>query len=448
MAIKKIYIKGMHCPNCKKLLDSEFKNISGVKDVKVDRKTDSAEIFYDGKEPNFYEIRKIARKFGYEVFENKTGIREENDSKKVDPKEWVTAILIVAAIIFLYNISKSWGIIDKINFKSTNVTYGISFLIGLVASISSCLVVVGAVVLAFGEKYKANGGSFYESAVKPNLFFHIGRLATFFILGGILGLIGGKINISGNFISIFTMVIAFIMAWLGLNILGILPSISNLGVRMPSGLTKNWEKLKKSEHKAAPFLLGGLSFFLPCGFTQSMQIFALTSGSFLTGGLSLFLFSLGTVPSLLALGITASWTKYKKMTTLQKAAGILILIFAVYTFNSGLALKGVKNDVLTSDDKNQTDYTVNDNNEQIIKMSLNYNGFEPNILRIKKGIPVKWVIDGEQISGCSNRIIIPSLNIVKNMSYGENIVRFTPNKSGEIPFSCWMGMVRGKFIVE
>lgn len=438
--IKKIYIKGMHCSSCEKLLDSEFRNILGVKDVKVNRKTDSAEIFYEDEEPNFSEIRNTAKKFGYDT--------EENDSKKFNPKEWGKAILIVVAIIFLYNIFKSFGIIDKIDFKSTNVTYGISFLIGLVASISSCLVVVGAVIIAFGEKYKSNGGSFFNSAVKPNLFFHIGRLITFFALGGVLGLIGKEINISGNFISIFTMVIAFVMAWLGLNILGVLPSISNMGVRMPNSFTKNWDKLKKSEHKAAPFILGGLSFFLPCGFTQSMQIFALTSGSFLTGGISLFLFALGTAPSLLALGITASWTKYKKMTAFQKAAGIIILIFAVYTFNSGLALKGIKNNILTSGDKNQTDYTVDNNNEQVIKMSINYNGFEPNILRIKKNVPVKWVINGEQISGCSNRIIIPSLNMVKKISYGENIVRFTPNESGEIPFSCWMGMIRGKFIVE
>lgn len=66
----------------------------------------------------------------------------------------------------------------------------------------------------------------------------------------------------------------------------------------------------------------------------------------------------------------------------------------------------------------------------------------------KKGVPVRWVIKGDNITGCTNKIIIPSLGISQALNAGDNIVRFTPNKAGEIPFSCWMGMVRGKFVVS
>jgi len=86
--------------------------------------------------------------------------------------------------------------------------------------------------------------------------------------------------------------------------------------------------------------------------------------------------------------------------------------------------------------------------EQIAETKLTYNGFEPAVLKIKKGVPVKFIIKGEQVSGCTNRIIIPAFNITKNISYGENVIKFTPTKTGTIDFSCWMGMVRGKFIVE
>ncbi|GEM_PF-6024589 len=86
--------------------------------------------------------------------------------------------------------------------------------------------------------------------------------------------------------------------------------------------------------------------------------------------------------------------------------------------------------------------------EQLVEMHITYTGFEPNTLKIKKGIPVKWVIYGDQVSSCTNKIIVPALNISKSIVSGTNIVNFTPQTSGTIDFSCWMGMVRGKFIVE
>lgn len=452
MKTKKFFIKGMHCVSCEKLLDDEFRQIAGVKDVRVDRIKNTGEVDYDVQEPSFEDIRKTAKKFGYDAFlerpEKKFAAKE-----KADWVDWATAVVIVAIILLAFNIFQSTGVMDNLHVGGSAITFGVALLVGLVASVSSCLVVVGSVIIAFGEKYKAGGNGFYQSAVRPNIMFHIGRLATFFILGGLLGLIGGEINITGNFISIFTIIIAVVMGWLGLNILGILPSISALGVSMPKGLTKHWSKLKMSEHRAAPLVLGGLSFFLPCGFTQSMQIFALTSGSFWIGGATLFLFALGTVPALMILGITTSWTRSKKMVVFEKVAGILVVLFAFYTLNSGLALKGVSTAVLTTDTnqtQNQNGNTgvADDKNAQVVEMHVTDAGFSPATLTVKKGVPVKWVIKGDDVTGCTSKIIVPSLNITKSLSSGDNIVEFTPAESGTIPFSCWMGMVQGKFIVQ
>ena len=447
MNIKVIHIKGMHCVSCEKLLEDEFENISGVKKAKVDRKKNEAELSWERNEPDFSEIKKIAQKFGYDAFEDKLPAKKENKTSWLN---WLEAIFIVVIAWILFRIFQGSGLGDKFNLGGEQITYGVSFLIGLTASVSSCLAVVGAVVIGFSEKYQSTGHGFYENSLKPNLFFHAGRLGAFFILGGILGLVGGEINISGNFVSVFSIIIAMIMAWLGLNILGVLPSISDLGVRMPKRMFGNWKQLKESEHRLAPFFLGALSFFLPCGFTQTMQIFALASGSFWVGSLSLFLFALGTMPVLLALGTAVSWTKNIKLMAFQKAAGLIILFFAVFNFNSALAMKGVKTNVISSkNDKKSDTGTQNANlNEQIVEMSVTSRGFEPNVLKIKRGVPVKWVIKGDQISSCTNKIIVPSLNISKNIGSGNNIVTFFPEKSGEIPFSCWMGMVRGKFVVE
>ncbi len=453
MKTKKFFIKGMHCVSCEKLLDDEFRQIAGVKDVRVDRLKNTGEVDYDGAEPDFEEIRKVAKKFGYEAFEEEMK-KEEFDQGKNNPADWIKAVAIVAVIFFLFRFFQMTGVLDNVNLQSENMTFGVAFLVGLVASVSSCLAVVGAVIIAFGEKYRSGEKGFFASSVKPNILFHLGRLATFFVLGGLLGLIGGELNISGNFVSVFNITIAVVMGWLGLNILGLAPSISNLGIRMPKGLTKNWSDLKASEHKAAPFLLGGLSFFLPCGFTQSMQIFALTSGSFLVGGMTLFIFALGTVPSLLILGITASWTRNSKMVVFQKVAGLLVVLFAIFTLQSGLALRGVSTDVLSTKDaekveqEKKVETDIPKGEQQVVEMHVNNSGFVPSVLRIKKGVPVRWVVKGDQLSGCTNKIIVPSLKISKPLKAGDNIIEFTPTAVGTISFSCWMGMVQGKFIVE
>jgi len=448
---KKLYIKGMHCVACEKILEDELAHIPFVKEVKADRKKGEIEIRYGDREPNTLAIKEMVKKIGYEAFEEKPG-QNNNKEERATFMQWLKGIMVVVIILVLFRFFQDSGIVDNINIKGMEASLGISFLVGIVASLSSCLIIVGGVIIAFGEKYKSEGKDFFSLAVKPNLIFHFGRLATFFVLGGLLGLLGGQINISGNFISIFTIIIAVVMGWLGLNILGILPPISNLGLRLPKGLTKHWSRLKSSEHKAAPLILGGLSFFLPCGFTQSMQIFALTSGSFWTGGLSLLLFAFGTVPSLLILGISASWSSSRKMIVFQKVAGMLVVLFAFFTLQSGLALKGVMTNVISTSDTKQTtsssDKKIDDKNVQIIEMHVTSSGFQPAVLKIKKDVPVKWIVKGDQLTGCTNKIIVPSLEISKALVSGDNIINFTPKTTGDIPFSCWMGMVQGKFIVE
>ncbi|NQV00148.1 MAG: cupredoxin domain-containing protein, partial [Parcubacteria group bacterium] len=82
-----------------------------------------------------------------------------------------------------------------------------------------------------------------------------------------------------------------------------------------------------------------------------------------------------------------------------------------------------------------------------VNMDLTLQGYDPNILYIKAGIPVRWVINVKQMSGCTNSIILHGYDIEKDLVKGENIIEFMPEESGEIKFSCWMQMVWGKFIV-
>lgn len=440
--IKKIYISGMTCVSCETLIKDELKEIKNIEEVHVSHKKKSAKIIYSDEKLDFDEIVTKINKIGYQASLEPT---TKEIKKKASTEQWFYSILLVFGIYLIYKYLQWIGLLDWINVDTSEINYGASFIIGIVASLSSCLVVVGAVIMSFAARYQAQG-NFYNRNLKPHLLFHIGRLTSFFILGGLLGILGSWISLSDTFMSWFTVLIALVIAWLALNILGFVPSISTIGIHMPKSNMAMWQKLKTSEHTLAPAILGSFSFFLPCGFTQSMQLFAIASGSFWTGAWTLFLFALGTMPVLFGLGVTT--TKFKNMNTvvLQKAIGIIVLLFAFYTMSAGLAISGVNVDLGQNDGEPAT--VVMDGEVQVINMVVDYSGYSPNTFTLKKDVPVRWVIDGQQISGCTNEIMVPDLNIRQKLNTGQNVIEFTPTKSGNIGFSCWMGMVRGKFIVE
>jgi plastocyanin domain-containing protein len=167
----------------------------------------------------------------------------------------------------------------------------------------------------------------------------------------------------------------------------------------------------------------------------------------------MFLFSLGTVPLMLVFGAISGLLSKGYTKQLLKFSGILVIILGIIMGNRGLALAGVGvpgvNELTQSISGNGAQAaqisigkaTV-ENGVQVIRMTADNNGYTPNAFYVQKGIPVKWIITGNQINSCNNAVVVPSLNIQKTLKSGENIIEFTP-KDGDINFSCWMGMIRG-----
>jgi plastocyanin domain-containing protein len=44
-------------------------------------------------------------------------------------------------------------------------------------------------------------------------------------------------------------------------------------------------------------------------------------------------------------------------------------------------------------------------------------------------------------------MVIPGLDLSLSFLPGENVLEFTPAAAGTIPYSCWMGMIRGTITV-
>lgn len=430
-----VFISGMTCVGCERIIEGSLKNIKGIKKINVSVKKGIAEITHV-KGQNIEEIIEKINKLGYKA-------TLERAKNKINYKEWFLSVLILCILFILYQGFSQSGIMNNFQIDLDQISYLMAILIGIVASMSTCLMVVGSVVVSFSAKYKTEG-SLYKRSIEPHLLFHLGRILGFGVLGGILGLIGSVFSFSTGFTGFLTIFVACVLFLLGLNIIGVKLNNFNLSKLIPKYILKKWKKMQKNNHFLTPVILGVSSFFLPCGFTQSMQLFAAASGSFIVGGLIMMIFAIGTFPVLFGLGIASSRFQNVKNTLFTKTVGLSLIIFSLMIVSNGLALMGIDMNFYF---KKSANATIVNEEFQTIRMKIDYNGFSPNVFTLKNGVPVKWIIDGAQVTNCTNEIIVPSLNIRQKIHSGENLIEFVPNKTGEINFSCWMGMVKGKFII-
>src|SRR3989338_481756 len=324
-------VSGTHCASCKILIEDILNEQEFVKGAKVDLEEEIVEVRVDNeKSPE--EIASILtgkiKPNGYSLsVEKLSGVSID---KSGDNIIWRAVPTGLAFLILFFVLQKS-GILNLgIGGETTPVT---SFIIGLIASISSCLAIVGGLVLSLSAKISQDN----VSDTKTFLLFHVGRLASFAILGGVLGVIGDAIGINFTFTAILGIIASLVMLMLGLNLVGI---FTKNKLTLPSGI---FNFFKKIEHKTlTPLVIGFGTFFLPCGFTQSMQVAAISSGSFLSGFLTMFAFALGTLPILAFLSFgSASFAHGKHASLFFKSAGVVVIGLGMFALLAGLAGLGI-----------------------------------------------------------------------------------------------------------
>jgi sulfite exporter TauE/SafE len=172
--------------------------------------------------------------------------------------------------------------------------------------------------------------------------FHVGRLVSFFILGGLIGVLGSVFQLGATGMLVLGLVVAIVLLILGINLLDIFPWVKRLQLTMPKSLGSRVHELKNANHVLTPLVVGIVTFFLPCGFTQSMQIYTLTTGSFLKGGLTMFAFALGTLPVLALLSFSSLGIHKKAQSGIFfKTAGLIVIFFAIFNLINTLAGAGI-----------------------------------------------------------------------------------------------------------
>lgn len=324
------HVSGTHCTSCKLLIEDLLGEESLVKKVRVDVKKETVEIETDSKESPEVLARLLTGKIkanGYAL-----SVEKVVQEKKSDDLIW-KAIPIGLVVLLLFFLLQRSGLLNLgMNGQATPVT---SFIIGLIASVSSCLAIVGGLVLSLSAKISQDN----VSDTKTFFLFHAGRLVSFAVLGGVLGLIGDAIGINLTFTALLGILASLVMLLLGLNLLGV---FSKSKLTLGGGM---FNFFKKIEHQTlTPLIIGFGTFFLPCGFTQAMQVVALSSGSFATGALIMLAFALGTLPMLALLSFGSASLAHSKYAPLFfKSAGIVVIGLGSFSLLAGLAGLGIIN---------------------------------------------------------------------------------------------------------
>jgi uncharacterized protein len=348
-----------------------------------------------------------------------------------------------------------WYILDQfgaLNFSPTvDNSAGLVavFGIGLVASISSCTAILAGLILALSANHaKRHSSESSHDRLRPHVLFNLGRLLGFGVFGAIVGFVGSLLVLTPTFNAVFILFVAVMMIGIGVSLLELVPA-GRFQFRPPKKLSKKILKLQDSDHPAVPFVLGALTFFLPCGFTQSMQLFALGTGSPVGAAVIMMVFALGTVPALFGIGAAASMTKGKMLKRLTQVAGVLVLVIGFSQFQNGMTLMGFTLPESSNAYSEVSEVSVNIvDGKQVIQMEVASAGFySPDVLQVVEGVPVDWEIYGPKFMGCFDTIISRSLGISERLSPGNNVISFTPTRVGAHTFSCSMGMSRGTIVV-
>ncbi len=462
-------IGGMTCINCQTKIETMLLKLDGIFSAKVSWKEERAEVEFDEERISFKKICDEIERLGYTVNQGKN--REER---------FITPLFYVLLIIILFMFLQKTGVMNLLvpsSLASSKMSYALLFVTGLLTSVH-CVAMCGGInlsqslVSARNEKrqVKKNTAKITNQPSRmktflPPLLYNLGRVASYTFIGFVLGtagfFLGGSssdgLSIPLDLQGILKILVGLIMLLTGISLLGIFPFLRKFTPHLPLFLSGKISVVQKKN--AAPFIVGFLNGFMPCGPLQAMWIVALMASHPLSGAFSMFAFGLGTVPLMMGLGSIVSILGKKYTEAVMKAGAVLVIVMALSMLSQGFALggwgssgSGEKTPAVQKTEaagRKSSDSSIEmKDGKQIIKSMLN--PYRYPVITVKKGIPVHWEIEASEntLNGCNYKMIFRDFGFAYEMGYGTNVIEFTPEKVGNFQYTCWMGMVRGLVKVE
>ncbi len=322
------------------------------------------------------------------------------------------------------------------------------FITGLFAGGLTCLAVQGGLLASSvaHQQHNEDGAARHSSAL-PVLSFLISRIAVYSLLGLILGAFGSALTISIPMRAALQTVVAVFMIGTALNLLNIHPFFRRFVIQPPRFLMRMVRNQARSRRIFGPALLGAFTVFIPCGATQAMMAYAISTGTPVYGALTMFTFILGTSPLFFAVGYVFRKMGKSVSPLMNKAAAAAIVLVALYTLYGAFMLTGntIPFRRVSTGSGGGSGAAVKTVSRAVIYFTQSGYVTEPKEINIATGSELTLKLVNTEGAGCIQAFTIPSLGIQKVIPVGavDQIVIKVPDVPGELAFMCSMGMYRG-----
>ena len=381
-----ILVQGMFCANCERCVQEALLSLPGVVSAKASFSEEKVTFVYDENMIPVSRLKEEIEKLGYKTVS--------------DTRRYIQIVSILIILLAVYVIADHLG--------GTQIFRIFPNIAGLGLAICKRLI-------------EGMGGQ-----ISVQSTYGIGSVFSF----------GGKLR------GVIVVTVGVVMIAMALSMLGVFRPLRKLPLHLPRGL---YEKLAGSSSGKSSFVIGLLNGFMPCGPLQSMQIYALSTGSVMKGALSMLLFSLGTMPLMLGFGVISGRVNKRKAGYMLTVSALLIFLMGIHMTENGLVLSGVS--LASTSQSEPAIMAERIGDTQYVTTEVDHGSYES--FTVRRGIPVEWtiVVPEGKLNGCNGEIVVPAYGLSVKLHEGKTVATFIPTETGTIPYSCWMGMIKSSILV-
>ena len=209
---------------------------------------------------------------------------------------------------------------------------------GLLGGFGHCAGMCGPLVASLGL---VAGPGRPRRALLGQVLYNAGRITTYALLGGVMGLTGSFVNTAGRLAGlqdVVAVVAGVAMVLLGLGAAGVAGPVRRLEQRLSARVFGAVRSVLEGGGAGRFYALGLVLGFLPCGLSYSAFMGAAATGGLPQGILFALAFALGTVPALLAVGGAAALLSPRSRGALYRAGGVAVALVGALFVLRGLGV--------------------------------------------------------------------------------------------------------------
>lgn len=215
--------------------------------------------------------------------------------------------------------------------------------LGFLGSFGHCAGMCGPLTIAFSLSQQRQETPSWHGSLIFHILLNLGRVVSYALVGMALGGVGSVLIASGQLAGIGSsfrqgmamltglMLIGFGLSQVKPDFLPRLPILHPLQGKFHHDFARLMTRLSMQTQWWIPAILGSIWGLIPCGFLYAAQLKAAETGSPSWGAATMLAFGIGTMPTMLGVGVSASRLSVSQRSQLFRLGGWVTLAIGILT---------------------------------------------------------------------------------------------------------------------